>query len=128
MSCSACQSIFYATVKIAPQKSDKADTYFRPHHADISGLCKSALNGCRICTDLWRYYFKQKTPAQYADAPFFHNGEDFKQSTALHGHFHSGTSYRFREIPDHLARSLEGFEGMLLEFTANSPLEMDLKD
>jgi len=123
MSCVACQNVFSSRVEIEPQGTSSSKDkylYFRSHYRDISGLCTAALNGCRICNDIWRYFYKEKTPKQYTATPYFETGEVFH-----HVYLGSGTSYRFREVPDSLYAAELGDNAVLLEFSLNSPLEKE---
>ncbi|KAH7317053.1 heterokaryon incompatibility protein-domain-containing protein [Stachybotrys elegans] len=119
MSCAACASIALKEPRTQPPGWSLTDhDYYEPHHPDISRLCISALSGCRICIDLWRFFFKQKTPEEYAANPTFITGASF-----VHAYIGSGITYRFlhqsyvstdkrRELPNTIA----------LEFVLNSPL------
>jgi hypothetical protein len=128
MSCIACRSIFISSVKIAPRDTDSTrdSGYSNPHHDNIAELCQSARDGYRICNDIWRYFFEQKPPEQYTAQPFFHNGDTFDQSIAMHSYVHAGTTYRFQEVPNHLVNSGSETDAMLLEFTLSSHMNYDL--
>ena len=102
MSCSPCAQLYLGSIQLNSTKT---------HHPDIANLCRAALSGCRICTDLWRHFFKEKTPSEYAENPYF-----IGQRT-VQVYVHSGTRYRFLEPGPGLAPgSLE------LEFLLNSPM------
>ncbi|PMD33633.1 HET-domain-containing protein [Hyaloscypha variabilis F] len=102
MSCTPCSRLYFGTIQFSETKT---------HHPGIASLCRSALSGCRICTDLWRHFFKEKTPEEYAEDPFF-VGQRTVQVYA-----HSGTRYSFCEARPGLAPgSLE------LEFSLSSPM------
>ena len=92
-------------------------SYTKTHHMDISEFCNAALAGCRTCIDLWRHFFKNKTPEEYAEQPYFNTGK------FAHVYFGSGTSYRFLNPGDALSRGTAFKPGtMVLEFSLNSPL------
>lgn len=89
ISCEACKNIFASDVQVCPLDcpDDERKEYWKPHHPDIAGLCQSALSGCRLCAEVWRHFFKEKTPIQYAEEPYFEIGQTVH---AFHG---SGTSF-----------------------------------
>lgn len=71
---------------------------------------------------MWHFFFKEKTPEQYAANPYFDTGETDREtglSPFRHLYWSSGTSYRFRDVTDDLT------DAVLLEFILNSPLEKD---
>lgn len=71
-SCNACIAIYANDIEICrcdPSVSSQDCGHWRPHQAEINGLCQSALVGCRMCSELWRFFFKEKTPEQYARQP-----------------------------------------------------------
>ncbi|KAE9367060.1 HET-domain-containing protein [Stipitochalara longipes BDJ] len=107
MSCSPCTQLYLGSIDLSEIKT---------HHPEITSLCRAALSGCRICIDLWRHFFKEKTPEEYAENPFF-----IGQRT-VQVYMHSGTRYQFLEPGPGLAPgSLE------LEFLLNSPMIKDVE-
>ncbi|KAF2092381.1 hypothetical protein NA57DRAFT_82346 [Rhizodiscina lignyota] len=69
------QKVVYAPIVDVPQDADATNVIVKhpgrrkPHSTSvrcIPDLCKSALHGCPVCIDLWRYVFMEKTPWQYA--------------------------------------------------------------
>ncbi len=117
MSCSPCQDLYLGWIDIQPHNGPRDSSKgVKSHHPDISSLCRAALSGCRICIDLWRYFFKEKTPEEYADAPFFEG------QRSMQVYFHSGTSYRFLKPGPGLAGEAPKPGSLILEFILNSPM------
>jgi hypothetical protein len=117
MSCSACTQLYLGQLHVQPHNAPRDDpTGVRSHHPDIASLCRAALSWCRICIDLWRYFFKEKMPEEYADNPFF-QGE-----ISIQHYFHSGTSYRFLEPGPGLLGEAPKPNTLILEFILNSPM------
>jgi len=124
ISCTPCQRLYSGPISIQPASCPASEqkAYWQPHHDDISGLCTSALNGCRICSDLWGYFFKDKTPEEYAEEPWFDVG-----AMARHGFAGSGTSFCFREwVEDNSGAGVpgedDGSEVIVMCFGLNSPM------
>ena len=72
-SCQACVALYSTDIQVCrcEQSGVGQCSHWRRHHAEIADLCRSALIGCRTCTELWRYFFKEKTPQEYAAEPWF---------------------------------------------------------
>lgn len=67
-----------------------------------------------MCSELWRYFFKEKTPEQYASnfslrvvtanrdgslaSGSRFNGPGFETGTGIHVYLHSGTKYRVVDL------------------------------
>ena len=79
-SCQACISLYSTDIDIQICRCEQSGvgqcSHWRQHHAEIADLCRSVLIGCRTCTELWRYFFKEKTPQEYAAEPWFIIGHD----------------------------------------------------
>jgi Heterokaryon incompatibility protein (HET) len=117
MSCSPCQELYLGHIYVLPHGAGRESAAgIRSHHADIASLCRAALSGCRICIDLWRYFFKEKTPEEYVDQPYFEG----QRSMQLY--LHSGTSYRFLEPGPGLVGEAPKPDSLILEFILNSPM------
>lgn len=127
-SCDICiQSIYGTDIQICgcdAVTSTSECTHWRRHHAEINGLCISALQGCRMCSELWRFFFKEKTPEQYlaSVAPGEFPGQGFLIGPAVHVFSGSGTSYRVSELAG--GSSDQSGEKVLLalDFGINSPM------
>jgi hypothetical protein len=93
-------------------------TYFNNHHNSLNEPCTAALAGCRTCTDLWRCFVKQKTPAEYYALPILTNGAGMP-----HVYLNSGISYGFLE-PGYFIRGYKPHANkeMLLKFSLDSPI------
>ncbi|KAK4962047.1 hypothetical protein LTR10_002544 [Elasticomyces elasticus] len=130
MSCSVCQKIFIAEVHLARADSEWGTIEsgeVHQHHEDISGLCQSALNQCRICTDVWRHFFKQRTPEQYAQEPLVYNGNNGDDATGVHIYLGSGSSYRFVELSEHLRDADTPKDAFMIEFDLHGRMDRDVK-
>jgi len=92
LSCTACQSLYQGPICIQPRNCPSAEQlrYWHPHHREITSLCRSALIGCRLCADVWAYFFLEKSPEEYAERPYFMVG------STRHFYDGSGTSYRWK--------------------------------
>lgn len=134
-SCDTCKQSIYGTDILLCSCTSAAPgsecTHWRQHHAEIHGLCVSALNGCRMCSELWRFFFKEKTPEQYLNSvPGGPPERFFPVGPSAHVFFGSGTSYRMTEQPnvrnDSVAvqHSQQPDEDVVLEleFSINSPM------
>lgn len=95
-SCQTCISILATDIQVC--RCERAGVrecrHWRPHHTEIAYLCQSALIGCRICNELWRYFFKEKTPRQYAAEPYF------IINNMMHVFTNTGIWYRIVEVSD----------------------------
>jgi hypothetical protein len=117
MSCSACRDLYGGEIDVQPHDGPRnSPKGVKSHHLNISSLCRAALSGCRICIDLWRYFFKEKTPEEYDDAPFFEG----QRSVQIY--LHSGTRYRFLEPGPGLVGEMSKPASLILEFILDSPM------
>jgi hypothetical protein len=93
-SCQPCVAIYAADIQVCRCEESGVGRcpHWRRHHAEISGLCQSALIGCRLCSELWRYFFKEKTPQEYAEEPWFATGN------SVHAFMNSGIWYRAVDV------------------------------
>ncbi|KAK3906386.1 heterokaryon incompatibility protein-domain-containing protein [Staphylotrichum tortipilum] len=92
-SCQPCLALYSSSIEVC--RCDASVTnchHWRPHHTEISSLCHSALIGCRLCRELWHYFFREKAPEQYAEEPWFTTGN------AMHAYMNSGVRYRVLDM------------------------------
>ena len=133
MICANCQAIFRGDVPSFPKKI-KLDknmmpvdvgqvegemSFARPHHTDISEMCHAALNGCQICINLWRYFFKDKTPEQYIKNPIFLTGNMV--------HYYQGSGTYYTMLDPSIGGVVYSPETIEIEFGLNSPMERNAK-
>ncbi len=109
--------------------------HWRPHHAQVMSLCHSALIGCRLCRELWHYFFREKPPEEYAEEPWFGTG------LVVHAYMNSGLRYR---VVDMTGKPIERAAGpvaamndgpdddpatiLALCFALTSPMVLELPD
>lgn len=147
-SCAVCLASIYAQdvdiCRCGAAGSGAACAHWRRHHDEIHGLCRSARMGCRMCSELWRYFFKEKTPEQYArdavmtaragggeQAGFGIEGPGFLIGHAVHVFHGSGTYYRVVELSAESASAGEqGPEDVVLalDFGISSPMIYEVEE
>ncbi|KAF3046873.1 hypothetical protein E8E12_004564 [Didymella heteroderae] len=143
-SCNVCiQSIYGTDVQICDCEAAKSKydcPHWRRHHAEINELCMSARNGCRMCSELWRFFFKEKTPEQYlAGIMPGLDGQGFLVGGSVHLFFGSGTSYRVTEIANRLDERNQALPQraddqsnaamlLALDFCINSPMIYEVEE
>lgn len=137
VSCNTCiQSIYGTDVQICDCSADVSKPscgHWRRHHAEINDLCTSARSGCRMCSELWRFFFKEKTPEQYLSGimPGV-EGQGFPIGGSAHVFFGSGTSFRVAELADRSGGERAQGDGedlvLALDFSINSPMIYEVEE
>jgi hypothetical protein len=156
-SCDTCLSRLYATdIQICHCDATVLGTdcgHWRPHHDEIDGLCESARIGCRMCSELWRHFFKEQTPEQYAGEPtlitvpgtgnqpptFRFTGPGFLIGSSIHLFHNTGIWYRVVELtsdsarrgaPSHVRKGRQFNDEMILalDFGISSPMIYEVEE
>ena len=114
--------------------------HWQHHHDEIDGLCHSARIGCRMCSELWRFFFKEKTPEQYIDGVHLNGdthipGRGFLIGNSIHAFIGTGTHYRVVELdsdgtPSSAQGSSQPGEDVVLrlDFSINSPMIYEVEE
>jgi len=135
-SCQPCVALYSSSIEAC--RCDASVTncgHWRPHHVEILSLCHSALIGCRLCRELWHYFFREKAPEEFAEEPSFGTG------LVVHTYMNSGLKYR---IQDRTGQPIDSAAGpvaaindgedaddasiLALCFALTSPMVLELPD